>query len=163
MSKKQTVRETVGLKLLAFRRSRGLSQKQVGDAIGRRDSTVGDWERGASCPGLDDVLALSEHFDVDLEEFLPDQARPRDSLLVDVRWIERFDAAKRGGRRDLWAERPPLLTTAVIPVRGCYARVPVEDDPTGRVARALAAAAPKGIDSFVDLEDFISKLKGGDR
>lgn len=55
---------------MALRREKGLTQKEVGDAVFVSDKTVSKWERGAGCPDITLLSALSRFFCVDIEQLL---------------------------------------------------------------------------------------------
>lgn len=54
------LREVVGRRLREARRAAGLSQADVGVRLGISHVAVGDWERGRSLIGLDQLLAVCE-------------------------------------------------------------------------------------------------------
>lgn len=53
-----------------LRRQSGLSQKQVADMLGIRQSNVSDWENDVSRPDYEKLIALSELYEVSLYELL---------------------------------------------------------------------------------------------
>ena len=56
---------TMGRDLRARRRSLGLTQAGVAEAVGTRPVIVGRWERGEARPALDEVVRLTEILDLD--------------------------------------------------------------------------------------------------
>ncbi len=60
----------VGRFLAELRRTRGLSQKELGEEIGATDKTVSRWERGANLPDIETLLALSRFYGVNINELL---------------------------------------------------------------------------------------------
>lgn len=61
---------TLGERLQALRKSRGLSQEQLAEQAGVSRQAVSKWELGESQPDLDKVLALSEFFGVSTDYLL---------------------------------------------------------------------------------------------
>lgn len=56
---------TMGRDLRSRRRSLGLTQAGVAEAVGTRPVIVGRWERGEAWPTLDEVVRLAEILDLD--------------------------------------------------------------------------------------------------
>ncbi len=74
-------------KLLALRRSAGMSQQEVAAAIGVTRQTVGNWELGKGSPALDKAAELARLYGVTLDDLASEEvgvvssgrgARPRD-------------------------------------------------------------------------------------
>ena len=53
-------------KIIELRRKRGLSQSDVAEAVGCSPDAVSRWERGVTCPYIDNIIALSRVFGVPL-------------------------------------------------------------------------------------------------
>lgn len=53
-----------GARLRELRLSLGLSQQQVGDAVGRTKAWVGQVEMGKTMPGVDAALALRDFYGI---------------------------------------------------------------------------------------------------
>lgn len=68
-------------KIYALRRRSGLSQEQLAEKIGVSRQAVSKWEGGLSTPGLDKLQALSDCFQVTIDELTGEQAvgAPRDA------------------------------------------------------------------------------------
>ena len=67
---------TLGEKLQALRRSRGMSQEQLAEQAGVSRQAVSKWELGESVPELDKVVLLSEAFGVTTDYLLKEGAGP---------------------------------------------------------------------------------------
>ena len=61
-------------RIYTFRRKSGLSQEQLAEKIGVSRQTISKWESGASTPELEKMLALSECFQISLDELVKDGA-----------------------------------------------------------------------------------------
>lgn len=61
-------------RIYTFRRKSGLSQEQLAEKIGVSRQTISKWESGASTPELEKMLALSECFQISLDELVKDEA-----------------------------------------------------------------------------------------
>ena len=62
--------EKIGKLIQALRQEKGMTQKEVGDAICVSDKTVSKWECGAGCPDITLLSELSRLFSVDIEQLL---------------------------------------------------------------------------------------------
>lgn len=60
----------VGRLILALRKEKGLTQKQVADAMNISDKAISKWERGLGCPDVSLLSALSEILSVNIERIL---------------------------------------------------------------------------------------------
>ena len=49
-----------GTLIRALREERGLTQRQLADALGVTDKAVSKWERGGGCPDIELLPGLSE-------------------------------------------------------------------------------------------------------
>lgn len=67
---------TLGEKLQALRRSRGMSQEQLAEQTAVSRQAVSKWELGESVPELDKVVLLSEVFGVTTDYLLKEAAGP---------------------------------------------------------------------------------------
>ena len=62
-----------GEKLLALRKHRGLTLREVGDMLGVRDSYVGRMEKGKKTPNVAMLLKISRLFDVPTDQLIKDE------------------------------------------------------------------------------------------
>lgn len=60
-------------KIYTLRRKNGLSQEQLAEKIGVSRQAISKWEGGLSTPELDKLKALSEFFQVTMDELICDQ------------------------------------------------------------------------------------------
>lgn len=61
-------------RIYQFRRNSGLSQEQLAEKIGVSRQAISKWESGISTPELEKLLALSECFDITIDELVKDEA-----------------------------------------------------------------------------------------
>lgn len=61
----------IGARIRAARHRRGLSQKQVGDALGINDRHVQAWEAGRRNPGPKHLAKLADVLGLDVLDLLP--------------------------------------------------------------------------------------------
>ena len=57
-------------RLYEYRKNAGLSQDQLADRIGVSRQAVSKWERGEASPDTDNLIALSEVYNVTLDELI---------------------------------------------------------------------------------------------
>lgn len=62
--------DKIGKLIYTLRKEKKLTQRQLADRLHISDRTVSKWERGAGCPDLSMLPALSAIFSVDLETLL---------------------------------------------------------------------------------------------
>ena len=55
-----------------LRKSKGLSQKELGKALGFSARTVSDWENGNTEPNIATIKEIVKYFDISYEEFFGD-------------------------------------------------------------------------------------------
>lgn len=58
------------------RLAKELSQKEFGDLIGVRNTTISSWERGISVPSIETLMELSQVLNVPLKEFTGNNSSP---------------------------------------------------------------------------------------
>lgn len=61
-------------RIYEFRRKSGLSQEQLAEKIGVSRQSISKWESGTSTPELEKLLALSECFNITLDELVREEA-----------------------------------------------------------------------------------------
>ena len=66
--------EKIGALIRAARRERGMTQRALAEALHISDRTVSKWERGAGCPDVSLLTALSDRLGVDLARMLAGDA-----------------------------------------------------------------------------------------
>ena len=59
---------TLGERIQALRRERGMSQEGLAEVLGISRQAVSKWEKGLSCPDTGNLLALAELFGVSADE-----------------------------------------------------------------------------------------------
>lgn len=68
----------VGRLIYSLRKEKGLTQKQLGDAMNISDKTISKWERGLGCPDVSLLRELSRTLTVDIEKILLGDLSPSD-------------------------------------------------------------------------------------
>ena len=69
--------ETIYNRIAMLRAERGISRRQLADALGVHYQTVGYLERGEFRPSLDLALKIAEHFEVPVEVIFSLRPFPR--------------------------------------------------------------------------------------
>ncbi len=62
--------ESVGKIILHLRKEKGMTQKQLADAMNISDKAISKWERGLGCPDVSLLRELSEILNVNIEKLL---------------------------------------------------------------------------------------------
>jgi transcriptional regulator with XRE-family HTH domain len=68
----------VGKLLLALRREKGMTQKELADNMNLSDRTISKWERGMGCPDVSLLKELSQIFGVNIEKILTGDLDPNE-------------------------------------------------------------------------------------
>ena len=56
--------------LRLLRKSKNLTQKELGEKIGFSNRAVGDWELGVSEPNIETIKTLKEFFEISYEDLI---------------------------------------------------------------------------------------------
>lgn len=64
-------------KLKLLRSMRGISQEKLAEELGISTQLVSKWEEGDEIPDIQDLMALSDWFDISLDELLRDRVNLR--------------------------------------------------------------------------------------
>ena len=62
----------VGETIRSLRKSKNLTQCELGNILGYSARTVSDWENGLTEPNISAIKALVKYFDITYEEFFAD-------------------------------------------------------------------------------------------
>lgn len=89
MSTNFNVQDTLINNLVALRRSRGLTQIELGEKINYSDKTISKWEKGDSCPNIEAVYKLAKFYDVSVDDLLSEDFN-RDSEVTSARRQRRY-------------------------------------------------------------------------
>lgn len=68
-----------GRLILSLRKEKGLTQKQLADAMNISDKTISKWERGLGCPDVSLLRELSGVLGVNIEKLLMGNLDPNDT------------------------------------------------------------------------------------
>lgn len=104
-----------GTLIRALRKERGLTQRQLADALGVTDKAVSKWERGGGCPDIELLPGLSERLGTPVETLLDGR------LAVDVRT---GGTMKRAAFRVCPACDNVIVTTGDAEVSCCGRKLP---------------------------------------
>ncbi len=104
-----------GTLIRALREERGLTQRQLADALGVTDKAVSKWERGGGCPDIELLPGLSERLGTPVETLLDGR------LAVDVRT---GGTMKRAAFRVCPACDNVIVTTGDAEVSCCGRKLP---------------------------------------
>lgn len=68
----------VGNLICSLRKEKGMTQRQLADAMNISDKTISKWERGLGCPDVSLLPELSSLLGVDIEKILSGDLSPND-------------------------------------------------------------------------------------
>jgi len=71
--------DKVGKLILALRKEKNLTQKELADALNLSDRTISKWERGMGCPDVSLLKELSQILGVNIEKILTGNLNPNDN------------------------------------------------------------------------------------
>jgi len=71
----------IGVKIKMIREAFDLTQEQLGKELHLTRQTISSWENGKSYPGITDILAISNKYNVSLDELMKE----------DIELIEHFE------------------------------------------------------------------------
>jgi len=69
----------VGKLIFGLRKEKGMTQKQLADAMNISDKAISKWERGLGCPDVSLLRELSEVLNVDIEKILLGDLEPNNA------------------------------------------------------------------------------------
>lgn len=61
---------TINEQIAALRKRRGISQTELGTALGVSSQAVSKWEKGTSCPDIALLPSIAAYFEVTVDELL---------------------------------------------------------------------------------------------
>lgn len=70
MSTNNNIQEILINNLIALRRSRSLTQIELGEKINYSDKTISKWENGDSCPNIEAIYKIAKFYDVSIDDLL---------------------------------------------------------------------------------------------
>ncbi|MGN0528538.1 MAG: helix-turn-helix domain-containing protein [Eubacterium sp.] len=71
--------QETGKRLYEYRRANGYSQEAIARLLGVSRQAVSKWERGESSPDTDNLIALSQIYNVTIDEMIKSDSEPRKS------------------------------------------------------------------------------------
>lgn len=72
----ERVRKTIGAVILSARKKKGMTQKELADALGTvgTAAAISSWERGRNAPSEEDLALLSAILEVPIDDFYKGEA-----------------------------------------------------------------------------------------
>ncbi len=71
--------EKIGKLILGLRKEKGLTQRQLANAMNISDKTISKWERGMGCPDISLLRELSKVLSVNIEKILLGDLEPNEA------------------------------------------------------------------------------------
>lgn len=76
------IEKIVGENIRKYRKMRGMTQQQLGDAIGVRDNTISQYEKGRNAPEQNRIYAIAEVLNVSVGDFFPETTTSKEESFV---------------------------------------------------------------------------------
>ncbi len=70
MSTNNNIQEILINNLIALRKSRSLTQIELGEKINYSDKTISKWENGDSCPNIEAIYRIAKFYEVSIDDLL---------------------------------------------------------------------------------------------
>ncbi len=70
MSTGNNIQDILITNLIALRKSRSLTQIELGEKINYSDKTISKWENGDSCPNIEAIYRIAKFYDVSIDDLL---------------------------------------------------------------------------------------------
>ncbi len=86
----------VGNLICSLRKEKGMTQRQLADAMNISDKTISKWERGLGCPDVSLLPELSSLLGVDIEKILSGELNPNDYEGGNMKKIKFFVCSECG-------------------------------------------------------------------
>ena len=83
-------------KLYELRKQKGLSQEELANRLNVSRQTVSKWEVGESSPDMEKLVAISEFFDISLDELVLDKSLKKEDIKEHVLTEDNKKKAKKG-------------------------------------------------------------------
>lgn len=78
----------VGKLIFDIRREKGMTQKELADAMNISDRTISKWERGIGCPDVSLLHELSDILGVNVEKILSGDLKPNKAVSGNIKRIK---------------------------------------------------------------------------
>ncbi len=88
-------RETFTENLVRLRKARGMTQKQLADALGISDRSVSKWETGETEPDISTLCRMAEIYAIPPAEFLREAGAPSEGVTAELNALPVQAAAQR--------------------------------------------------------------------
>ncbi|MBO4637817.1 MAG: helix-turn-helix transcriptional regulator [Clostridiales bacterium] len=75
-------KEKTGQLITELRKEKGLTQKQLAEALNVTDKAVSKWERGLSFPDISMLEPIANLLDISIMELLAGEKKPEDQVLT---------------------------------------------------------------------------------
>lgn len=78
----------------------GMTQEKLGKVLGKDYSTIGKWELGQRSPNMEDIICISEYFNISLQDLICRELMTNDFKVVDLNDDKVREMLKRKGLMD---------------------------------------------------------------
>ena len=109
-------KEKTGQLITELRKEKGLTQKQLAEALNVTDKAVSKWERGLSFPDISMLEPISELLGVSIMEILAGERQPEDGTMTREQAQELINASVELGDEEIRhkKERSRLIIIILI-------------------------------------------------
>ena len=83
MSTNNNIQDILITNLISLRKSRSLTQIELGEKINYSDKTISKWENGDSCPNIEAVHKLAKFYDVSIDDLLSEEFQIEKKIIAE--------------------------------------------------------------------------------
>ena len=83
MSTNNNIQDILITNLISLRKSRSLTQIELGEKINYSDKTISKWENGDSCPNIEAVYKLAKFYDVSIDDLLSEEFQIEKKIIAE--------------------------------------------------------------------------------
>lgn len=104
----------IGKRIITLRSKHGVTQTELGNAIGVGKTTISNYETGYSTPDAETLVKIADFFDVSLDYLFARTNEPDHPTKTTPNWLNKFIKLMKNQRGEALPEAMPLLIMEVV-------------------------------------------------